>query len=200
MGIVPKQLGEGELSTTQINMAFKLTDDYEKASSSFVDQVGSYNRIVASAQEPSAAGDLSLIFNYMKMLDPASVVREGEFATAANTGSIPQTIAAKYNKVLNGERLSSSIRQDFVDRAEKLYQAALQQQEKTEVDFTRRGSAMGIPPEYYMRDLTANIPNPSQLSDETLNQEFKTYFKPEEENNNWTWVGSLGNFFFGGAK
>jgi hypothetical protein len=34
--------------------------------------------------KPSAAGDLSLMFSYMKMLDPGSVVRETEQALATN--------------------------------------------------------------------------------------------------------------------
>ena len=80
--------------------------------------------IEASAQDPSAAGDISLIFAYMKMLDPKSVVRDGEFATAQSAGSVPQTIWSKYNQLLTGERLAPAVRQDFVNRANKLYTRA----------------------------------------------------------------------------
>jgi len=38
----------------------------------------------------------------MKILDPGSVVREGEFATAQNSAGIPERIRAKYNR--NTER------------------------------------------------------------------------------------------------
>lgn len=41
-----------------------------------------YQKVQAAAHQPSAANDLSLIFGYMKMLDPGSVVREQEFANA----------------------------------------------------------------------------------------------------------------------
>lgn len=80
--------------------------------------------IEASAQDPTAAGDISLIFAYMKMLDPNSVVREGEFATAQSAGSVPQTLWSKYNQALTGERLAPEVRQDFVNRANKLYTRA----------------------------------------------------------------------------
>jgi hypothetical protein len=80
--------------------------------------------IEASAQDPTAAGDISLIFAYMKMLDPNSVVREGEFATAQSAGSVPQTLWSKYNQALTGERLAPEVRNDFVDRANKLYARA----------------------------------------------------------------------------
>ena len=40
--------------------------------------------IQIASRDNSGQGDLSMIFAFMKMLDPTSVVREGEFATAAN--------------------------------------------------------------------------------------------------------------------
>jgi hypothetical protein len=82
--------------------------------------------VLASAADPSPAGDISLIFAYMKMLDPNSVVREGEFATAQSAGSIPETIWAKYNQALEGTRLADTVRQDFVDRAKRIYNSAAQ--------------------------------------------------------------------------
>jgi len=80
--------------------------------------------VLASAKDPSPAGDISLIFAYMRMLDPNSTVREGEFATAQNAGSIPQTVVAKYNQALQGTRLADSVRMDFVDRAQRIYDSA----------------------------------------------------------------------------
>ena len=47
----------------------------------------------------TAAGDLSLIFKYMKMLDPGSTVREGEFANAENAKGIEDSLRALYNKI-----------------------------------------------------------------------------------------------------
>ena len=79
-----------------------------------------FNKVSAAAKDPSAAGDLSLIFGYMKILDPASVVREGEFATAQNAAGIPTQVSNLYNKVLSGERLSESQRKDFINQARNL--------------------------------------------------------------------------------
>ena len=81
------------------------------------------NRIEAS-NDGSAAGDLSLIFNYMKMLDPGSVVREGEFATAQNAAGVPQRIINLYNQARTGERLSEDQRQNFTEQARKIYKKA----------------------------------------------------------------------------
>jgi hypothetical protein len=103
------------------DIAAKLRGEYNKEASTFTGVADAYQRIKDSAADPSAAGDLALIFNYMKVLDPGSTVREGEFATAEQAGSIPTQIIAKYNKILKGERLAADQRADFVNRADRLY-------------------------------------------------------------------------------
>lgn len=92
---------------------------------------GAYARVKAAADEPSAAGDLALIFNYMKMLDPGSTVREGEFATAQNAAGVGGRIVALYNNVLEGQRMNTTQRADFVGRSNKLFQAATTEAQKT---------------------------------------------------------------------
>jgi hypothetical protein len=103
-----------------------------------------FTRIQASAKNPSPAGDLSIIFNYMKMLDPGSTVREGEFATAQNSGSIPDIIAARYNKVISGERLSQDQRLDFLDRSYGLWEAQVRSQEVTDKQFRDFAEQYGV--------------------------------------------------------
>lgn len=89
----------------------------------FSDINDAWDRIQAAGTDPSGAGDLALIFNFMKLLDPGSTVREGEFANAENAGGIPSRIANIYNRITQGERLSPEQRADFLDRAGKLFNA-----------------------------------------------------------------------------
>lgn len=110
----------------------KLRDDVTNASKDFVKVRDAHQRVLASAENPSAAGDLALIFNYMKVLDPGSTVREGEFANAQNSGGINQRVIAMYNNVLRGERLSDDVRKDFVTRSDMLYKSAEQNQAEME--------------------------------------------------------------------
>ncbi|BCV06223.1 MAG: hypothetical protein CM15mV128_240 [Caudoviricetes sp.] len=58
----------------------------------------------------------------MKVLDPTSVVREGEQATAANAAGVPSRVRNAFNKALTGEKLSLEQRKDFVSTAIKLFQ------------------------------------------------------------------------------
>lgn len=92
----------------------------------------SFGRIQAAGKNPSAAGDLALIFNYMKMLDPGSTVREGEFSTAQNSAGIPERVRAMYNNVTSGERLTENTRSDFLGRANSLYDSQEQGQQQIE--------------------------------------------------------------------
>lgn len=68
---------------------------------------------VRDGRNVSAQDDLALIFAFMKVLDPTSVVREGEFANAQNTGGISENVVNAYNKALNGERLTDRQRSEF---------------------------------------------------------------------------------------
>lgn len=98
----------------------ELRKEFESATKPHVEVRQSYNRVLASKND--APGDIALIFGFMKMLDPGSVVREGEFATAQNSGGIPDTIRNAYNRALSGERLTPQQREGFKGQASAIYQ------------------------------------------------------------------------------
>jgi hypothetical protein len=133
--------------------ASDLRKELTKNSEDFIQIRDSMARIRAVAENPSAAGDVALIFNYMKILDPGSTVREGEFATAENAGSVPARVIAKYNKVMRGERLEESQRKDFVNQSENLYKAQLNSQKKLVNQYTDIAKKYGISPDEVILDL-----------------------------------------------
>jgi len=109
-----------------------------------------YNRV--SASEDTAVGDLSLIFGYMKMLDPGSVVREGEFATAQNAAGVPDRIVNVYNRVVNGERLTADQRKSFVGQAQKLNAAAQGEVNRVKSEISNVARSYGLRPERIFGD------------------------------------------------
>jgi hypothetical protein len=141
-----------DVTPGQATVGGKLADDFRMESKDFIQTSQAYNRVKASAQDPSAAGDLALIFNYMKTLDPGSTVREGEFATAQNAGGAGERIVAMYNKVLNGERLSSAQRADFLDRSRRLYAQALKQHQRVVEQYRRKARSVGVPEDFVITD------------------------------------------------
>ena len=116
-----------------------LRDEHTKQSGTFVKIRDAYQKVKSAATNPNAASDIALIFGYMRMLDPDSVVREGEFAVAEKARGVPDTVLNLYNKVIKGERLNDDQRKKFVGEAKKVYGAQRQSQDK--LDKTYRGLA-----------------------------------------------------------
>lgn len=80
-----------------------------------------YERIRQGVQLGTGAGDAAIVFGYMKMLDPTSVVREGEQATTRNAAGVPEAVRGMYNQLVGGGQLSDEARQQILGAAEKVY-------------------------------------------------------------------------------
>lgn len=120
----------------------KFRKEYSDQTKGYKEVKSAYGRVLAS--EDNAVGDLSLIFGYMKMLDPGSVVREGEFATAQNAAGVPERIQNIYNQVVSGQRLSPSQRQSFKGQAGKLYSTAQTQEAQVRQGIERIAKGYGL--------------------------------------------------------
>jgi len=137
--------GELILSDDQADRAAKISKEFEGEAGEFKKVVASYNRILSAAEDASAAGDVAVVFNFMKMLDPGSVVRESEFALAASTGSLKEAMQNKFGRVVTGEILEFT-RDDFVNTATNQYAVALDQQIELEERFrTQAVDLFGLP-------------------------------------------------------
>jgi len=138
------QKPDPNIDKTKFENADKLRDEHQKLSGTFIDVRDAYGRILTSAEEQTAASDLSLIFNYMKMLDPGSVVREGEFANAQNSAGVPSRIRARYNNVVSGERLAEDTRADFINQAQGLYKTQLASQSDLDKNYQNLATSYGL--------------------------------------------------------
>lgn len=124
----------------------KLRKEFTALTKTYRDVRDAFGRIKVSGENPSPAGDMALIFNYMKMLDPGSVVRESEFALAAQSGDYGDRIQGLVNRVLNGQRLSEDVRRDFMTRSGALYAERTRQYERTRDQFRGIASQYGFDP------------------------------------------------------
>ena len=113
----------------------KLRKEFRTETGVFREQQRAFGRVLASAREPSAAGDMALVFNFMKVLDPGSTVREGEYASAQNAAGVPERIRNIWNKMVDGEILGEDQRKDFVRRSSMLYEEAAKGYEETAEDY-----------------------------------------------------------------
>ena len=149
----------------------------------------SYRNVVATANNDSAAGDLSLIFSFMKILDPNSVVREQEFANAQNAAGYPDIIRNALNRINTGERLSERQRADFVAQARSVYDNRAATFNETATFYQGLAGQYGYKPE--------NVANPVEIDTApvSVNQQTIT----EEEANNPNLLSAQGYRYDGGT-
>lgn len=93
-----------------------------------------YSKITSAPD--TAAGDMSKIFGFMKILDPGSTVREGEYASAEQTRGIPDNVVAAYNRAVTGKRLTTEQREKFDQAAGDLISSQKKQFDQQKQFFT----------------------------------------------------------------
>lgn len=96
----------------------------DKGLKGFYELQDAFGSILASAQEASGPSDIALVTKFMKVLDPGSVVREGEFITARESGSFTTSMKNIIEKAGSGEILQPEQRKAFVKAAYNLYEKA----------------------------------------------------------------------------
>jgi hypothetical protein len=111
-----------------------------------------YGNVESASRIDTAAGDLKLIFSYMKMLDPGSTVREGEFANAQNAAGIPDQIRNLYNRANKGTRLNPRQRQDFLAQAKSTMDSQRKLLEGVKSRYGGVAQRRGINPEEIVYD------------------------------------------------
>ena len=89
-----------------------------------------------AAKDTSGGSDLNMIYALGTVLDPNSVVREGELHLASDTGSLGQKIAGYYKSVNQGGKLTPEVKQDLLRQIESRTFAQRQQYEAAKKKYT----------------------------------------------------------------
>ena len=173
---------------------FKVQGNYEKDKS-----VARYNEILPNIEniitaydkaytlDKPGAADISLIFSYMKMLDPRSVVREGEFLVARKTGGPADFLLSYLNRLKDGSILTDGVRRSFRDMALGLYNNAKKNLETSNEKTLKQITNVFKIPEGYGKSILINpvdfsskvrtgnfkVRLPKTLSKETFKEQFK---------------------------
>lgn len=115
----------------------KIRNEYVKRTQSFTDMRQTYDRMASSAKDPTGAGDIALVTGFMKMLDPGSVVRESEFATARDTGGLSAQLYAlsqKYDPKTKGQFLKPEQKEAFLRLAGEYMKASEEHESRVKKD------------------------------------------------------------------
>ncbi len=148
----------------QFNNEAELRREFQTQSKNFQQVRDSFNRIQASGTNPTPAGDLSMVYNYMKMLDPGSVVRESEFASAATAKPLLERVGLSWDSVgslWSGKKLTTGQRQDFLNRSNQLYSTEAQQHGQRVNEYKRVATESGLNPSHVITDMGATSSTPA---------------------------------------
>lgn len=104
----------------------KLRKEFQARTKVYGELGSTFSNLQASAQAKTGPGDIALITGFMKMLDPGSVVRETEFATARDTAGLFDRLSNQAQKLQSGQifSLDSKQRQEYVNLAKQYLDAA----------------------------------------------------------------------------
>ena len=177
-----------ELNKIQKENVLKLSKEYLKSKEvkDYQDLEQTFNKVLVSydqaysLDEPKVA-DLSMIFAYMKMLDPRSVVREGEQQQARSTSSMFNYLANLYNSLLGEGTLTDTQRKSFRDGAYAFYDKQIKLLELKNSKEKTFGQSFGIdsglytiqPTKYDITGYNVRIPR---------NIDYDAYIDKEDEN------------------
>lgn len=163
-----------------------------------------FDNLINAAKNPSGPSDLAMVFSFMKMLDPGSVVRESEYATAAGARAgltrledagvyVPTALKMAAEKLQTGQTLTPDQRRQMLDLAKNNYLASESRVEKYKKSYIDIGkNVYGIPnadqifPE--LRANEANYKRPTPNKNETIiidGKEWRYLGGPETDPKSW---------------
>ncbi|MEK9722467.1 MAG: hypothetical protein VW405_03135 [Rhodospirillaceae bacterium] len=108
-GLTQAQLAE----VTRVRSAF----DSNPIVKNFNDMAASWGTMERTLDRVGGPADLAMVYQFMKALDPTSVVRESEYASAAASGNLFAGWAARFNGYLKPEGgfLPPQVKQEFLE-------------------------------------------------------------------------------------
>lgn len=99
------------------------------------------------------AGDMSLLYSYLRLLDPGSTVREGEFATAGKAGGLPGQLQGYFNQLTAQGFLDDATRQQIKSEAGRLFQTRVKGYGQLKDSYRGLATGAGVDPSRVAPDI-----------------------------------------------
>jgi len=157
-----KQATKEGLDTARLRR--DLRKDFDDSSKYFNEAKQFWTDVVNfSKPEQSSAADLALVFSYMKMLDPASVVREGEQMQVRSLGGIGAEARALLSRLGITQEgtyegglliIDPTVREDIRNASASRFADLVQGQVELEQFTIDEGARAGLTPDFFKSNLT----------------------------------------------
>jgi hypothetical protein len=170
-GTVAQRKADGSIDvvskpdSTQFDQTAKLRNEFTTAAKPLIDMRQQVGRIEAAYKDTTPVGDIAMTYQFMKMLDPTSVVREGEYATAQNAAGVPDRIRQQWNALVDGNRLSPGVRDDMYKQAQAQYGVIEKQHTELENRYGELATRQGLKREDVVIDLRGGTKTPGGAPD-----------------------------------
>lgn len=166
-GLSPQELIEIETDLAKDFNARPILKDFNDRAASFGTIISSVNipenqealqaiqrGETVSSIEGTAAGDIAMVFAFMKVLDPGSTVREGEFDKAASAAGVPGRFRTAIQRLGKGDSLNPEQRADFLNTVVRQFEQSKISAQPTLDEFTSRAERSGVNPATFIPETT----------------------------------------------
>jgi hypothetical protein len=134
------------LTSDQLSGLTALQDDATKATKELALMQDAYTNIETFYTNPGSVSDKSLVVAYAKILDPTSVVHEGESAAIANAGSLSAGMRSTLiNTLQGGGNLPPEVRNEIARLAQQMVVTKLPAAQQAVEGLKRTAQAAGLP-------------------------------------------------------
>jgi hypothetical protein len=155
----PKGTTPDARSQQQFGNEQQLSQAYMSATADYRDVADRYATMEAASRRNDVPGDVALLYNYMRLLNPNMRLNEGTVATVENAGGVPDQIRATYNHLLLGkQRLTDSTRGEVMGQARSIAGTQRQQLQQVGNYYRDRATAAGIDPTRVIYDPFSRFP------------------------------------------
>jgi hypothetical protein len=153
-GLTPAQQQQQFRSDRTFEASIRDDMRQDPAIKNYGDVDSSYRQIRAltAKAKPTPSDDTALTFAYLKMLDPGSVVREGEFALVARAAGLPDRIVIALNKLDEGNGLTPNIRRDIISAAGAVYGERRKSYDASVAEYRRIAQESGVDPDKVVKE------------------------------------------------
>lgn len=148
----PKMSVDMRDPTAVAKAAMSFQNDYRTATKPSYARAQAYESMMQAAADPSAKGDLTMVYSFIKALDPESVVREGEISLVNSNRSIPDQVKGYAQKLATGKNLLPEERADLIKQAQTLTQTDYKRSRNDVKAYRDNAGRLGLDPDLYAPD------------------------------------------------
>jgi hypothetical protein len=125
---------------------FSVGNEFRKVVEPAIKAKENLDIVTQAVKTGNPAGDMALIYSYVKMLDPGGRVTDSEVNMAGAQGALPAPIQSLYNVIAGGGALNQAQRSEILDVVENIYGDRIKDYTKYRDFFSKHLQSYGLNP------------------------------------------------------